>query len=225
MTAGAGTQPVVILGAGGYAGVVYEILSQQPELRVIGCTDKALGISERTVGEGVRLPILGDDDALPGLARQHPGLSAVLALGPDLMDVRAQLIQTLMRLGIEPRTAIHPQAIVSRTATLGAGTVVRAGAAISDAVQLGPHGMVGLASSIDHHTAIGANVYVGQGARVSTYVEVEDQVVIEMGASINSRVKIGRGARITGGAFVNTDIPELAVVVGVPGRVVRYLTA
>jgi serine acetyltransferase len=34
---------------------------------------------------------------------------------------------------------------------------------------------------------------------------------------------VGQGARITGGAFVNTDVPDHAVVVGVPGRIVRYL--
>jgi acetyltransferase-like isoleucine patch superfamily enzyme len=47
-------------------------------------------------------------------------------------------------------------------------------------------------------------------------------VVIEMGASINSRVTIGAGARVIGGAFVNTDVPDHAVVVGVPARLVRY---
>ena len=39
--------PVVILGAGGYAAVVLEILSARPDISVIGCTDKALGLSER----------------------------------------------------------------------------------------------------------------------------------------------------------------------------------
>lgn len=214
--------PVVILGAGGYASVVHEILSHYQDVLVLGCTDKALGLSERSAGEGVSLRILGDDDILPQLAEEHFGLRAVLALGPDLMNVRAQLIQTLRVAGIPSITAVHPRAIVSRMAKVGEGTVVRGGAVVAAGSESGLHCIINLAASIDHHAKLGTNVFVGQGARVSSYVELHDDVVIEMGASINSRVVVNKGARITGGAFVNTDVPDHAVVVGVPGRIVRY---
>jgi acetyltransferase EpsM len=216
--------PIVILGAGGYAAVVYEILRFHSEVTVIGCTDKALGISERSVGEdegGLR--ILGDDDALPDLAQKHDGLHAVLALGPDLMDVRARLMRTLERESIPPISAIHPYAAVSRRAKLDPGTVVCAGAIVSAGSELGGHCVVHIGASIDHDVQLGVNVYVGQGARISSDVELSDNVVVEMGASINSRVVVGMGARITGGSFVNTDVPDHAVVVGTPGRVVRYI--
>ena len=215
--------PVVILGAGGYAVVINEILSLRPDVLVIGCTDKALGLSERSPDARTPLRILGDDDVLPDLAEEYTGLHAVLGLGPDLMDVRARLIRTLDRARIPPLTAAHPRAVVSHMARLGAGTVVEAGAIISAGTRLGRHCVVALGASIAHDARLASNVYIGQGARVASYVEMGDNVVIEMGASINSRVVIGEGARITGGAFVNTDVPDYAVVVGVPGRVVRYL--
>jgi sugar O-acyltransferase (sialic acid O-acetyltransferase NeuD family) len=215
--------PVVILGAGGYAGVVYAILRQHADVLVLGCTDKALGLSERSLNTGVSLRILGDDDVLPQLADENPGLQAVLALGPDLMDVRSRLIKTLQRQKIQPRTAIHPRAIISGTSELGPGSVIQAGAIMAEDTVLGPHCVLGIGASVDLSARLGTNVYVGQGARVSSYVGIGDDVVIEMGASINSRVTVGEGARITGGAFVNTDVPDHAVVVGVPGRVVRYL--
>ncbi len=217
--------PVVILGAGGYASVVYEILGHRPDVVVVGCTDKALGLSERGVGEGLSLHILGDDDVLPDLAGQHPGLRAVLALGSDLMSVRARLMRTLDLEGIQPITAVHPGAIISPTVKLGAGTVVGAGVVISTGTEVGRHCVLNTGASVDHDARLGTNVFVGQGARIASYVELKDNVVIEMGASVNSRVVIGEGARITGGAFVNTDVPDHAVVVGVPGRVVRYLDA
>jgi sugar O-acyltransferase (sialic acid O-acetyltransferase NeuD family) len=217
-------RPVVILGAGGYARVVYEILSQQHDALVLGCTDKALGLSERSVGEGISLRILGDDDVLPQLAEEHRDLHAIIALGPDLMDVRARLIKMLHLQSIPPITAVHPQAVISPTAKPGPGCIVRAGGIIAAESAVGPHCVIGIGASIDHHAHLGTNVFLGQGARVSTYVEVADDVVIEMGASINSRVVVGKGARITGGAFVNTDVPDHAVVVGVPGRIVRYIS-
>ncbi len=215
--------PVVILGAGGYAGVVYEILTLLPEMLVIGCTDKALGLSERGLAEGISLRILGDDDVLPQLAEEHSGLKAVLGLGPDLMDVRARLIRTLDLQNIPPMTAIHPHAMVSELAKLGDGMVIGAGAIVGAGSEIGRHCVLAAGSSLAHNARLGTNVYVGQGARVSSYVELHDNVVVEMGASVNSRVVVGQGARITGGAFVNTDVPDHAVVVGVPGRIVRYL--
>lgn len=215
--------PVVILGAGGFATVVNEILSLRPDVQVIGCTDKALGLSDRSVGERSNLHILGDDDILPELAEQYEGLKAVLALGPDLMDVRARLLHVLERTGIEPLTVVHPRATVAASVVLGAGTVVGAGAVVNTGVQTGRHCVVNISASVDHDARLGTNVFVGHGARIASYAELHDNVVIEMGANVNTRVVIGEGARITGGAFVNTDVPDHAVVVGVPGRVVRYL--
>jgi sugar O-acyltransferase (sialic acid O-acetyltransferase NeuD family) len=215
--------PVVMLGAGGYAAVIHEILNTRSDVLLIGCTDKALGISERSIDEGVTLRILGDDDILPQLADQYPGLNAVFALGPDLMDVRARLIRRLDLEKVPALTAIHKSAVVSPRAKIDDGTVVRGGAVVSTASQIGRCCLVNLGAGIDHDAHLGTNVYVGQGAQISSHVQVGDNVVIEMGASINSRVTIGIGARVTGGAFVNTDVPDYAVVVGVPARVVRYL--
>jgi sugar O-acyltransferase (sialic acid O-acetyltransferase NeuD family) len=215
--------PVVILGAGGYATIIYEMLSTRDDLIVLGCTDKALGLSERSVGEDASLRILGDDDILPDLAEQHPGLRAVLALGPDLMDVRARLIRRLALEGIPTLTVIHARAFVSRLATVGAGTIVDAGAIIAAGVEIGSFCALTIGASIDHDARLGDNVFVGQGARISSYVQVSDDVTIELGACIQQRVVIGKGARITGGAFVNTDVPDHAVVIGAPARVVRYI--
>ena len=217
-------KPVIILGAGGYAVIVHEILSAQPDrYLVLGCTDKALGLSERSIGEGKSLRILGDDDALPELVAQHPGLSGVLALGPDLMDVRARLLLKLERFGISSVTVIHPDSIVSNLAKPGEGTVIGAGAIVNAGSETGPHCALAASAVIDHDTHLGMNVFVGQGAQISSYVKLEDNVAIELGACVNSRVCVGQGARVAGGAFVNTDVPDHAVVMGVPARVVRYI--
>ena len=215
--------PVVILGAGGYAKVVFEILSTHSDLNVIGCTDKALGLSERSPGEEAALPILGDDDVLPDLAAKYFGLRAVIALGPELVEARRRLIRILDLENISPITARHRTAVISTTAKLGAGTVARAGSIVSAGTTVGRHCILSLGASIDHDSRLGDNVFVGQGAKISSYAEIADHVVVEMGAKINSRVQVGEGARITGSAFVNTDVPDHAVVVGAPGRVVRYL--
>jgi len=56
----------------------------------------------------------------------------------------------------------------------------------------------------------------------NNFVEIGDDVWIGCGAQILPGVKIGSGAIIAAGSLVNRDVPENAVVVGNPARVLKY---
>lgn len=51
---------------------------------------------------------------------------------------------------------------------------------------------------------------------------IDDDVWIGGGAIILSGVKIGKGAIIAAGAVVNNDVPEYAIVGGVPAKILKY---
>lgn len=51
---------------------------------------------------------------------------------------------------------------------------------------------------------------------------IEDDVWIGCSSQILSGVRIGRGAVVAAGSLVNKDVPEYAIVAGVPARVVKY---
>ena len=55
------------------------------------------------------------------------------------------------------------------------------------------------------------------------YIKVGNDVWIGAGAIILPGVTIGEGAIIGAGAVVTKDVPPLAVVVGNPGRVIKYV--
>jgi acetyltransferase EpsM len=58
--------------------------------------------------------------------------------------------------------------------------------------------------------ALAGNVVVGEGAHIG------------IGAAVIQNVKIGKWATIGGGAVIIRDVPDYAVVVGNPGRVIKY---
>jgi len=53
-------------------------------------------------------------------------------------------------------------------------------------------------------------------------IQIEDDVWIGASSVILPGVKIGRGAVIGAGSVICKDVPAYAVVVGNPGRIIRY---
>jgi len=78
----------------------------------------------------------------------------------------------------------------------------------------------------EHPCILGSEVTVGHGAIVHG-ATVEDRVLIGINATILSGARIGTGSVVGAGALVTEgkQIPPGSLVVGVPGKVVRHLSA
>ena len=75
-----------------------------------------------------------------------------------------------------------------------------------------------------HHHAFHSNPLLSGDIITPTKLIVGDGVVIDSRAIILASChKIGRNARIGAGAVITKDVPDNAIVVGVPGKVIRII--
>ena len=117
---------------------------------------------------------------------------------------------------------IHPQTLISPFATIGEGTVVMAGAIINSVSTIGMHCIINTRALIEHECVIADFVHISPMASLAGNVAVGEGTQIGIGAIVIQGIKIGKWCMIGGGAVIIRDVPDYAVVVGNPGRIIRY---
>lgn len=87
---------------------------------------------------------------------------------------------------------IHPSAIVSRTARIGRGTVIMAGAIVGPDVRVGAFCIINHGASVDHGTCLCDFVHVAPGAHICGSCYIGEGALIGVGVSIVPGTEIAR---------------------------------
>lgn len=205
----------MLLGAGGHARVVLEVLLADPTMEVIGAaSDDGSGI------DGLGVPMLGTTEDLASLATGHRLDAACVAIGDNAARVRVSDRWTT-ETGLPLASGVSPHAVVSSTARVGDGTVVFPGAVVNPATTLGRGVIVNTNASIDHDGHVGDFVHVAPGCAVAGGVTIGDRAFLGIGAVVTPGVTIGADAVVGAGAVVVDDVPAGTTVVGVPARPIQ----
>lgn len=119
-------------------------------------------------------------------------------------------------------TLVHPKTIISKRAFVDVGTVIMGGVTINSGVTIGKHCIINTNSSIDHECTIHNYVHISPNVALAGDVEVGEGTHIGIGACAIQGVRIGKWCTIGAGAVIIRDVPDYAVVVGNPGKVIKY---
>lgn len=206
----------MVLGAGGHAKVVIELLQAS------GYEIAALLDADPTPRQVLGFGVQGDDQALDELRKDGVSL-AFVAIGDNRR--RVALAQTVREAGFTLVNAISPSATVSPSAHLGQGVAIMAGAVVNAEVTLGDLCIVNTGATLDHEVNVGMGAHVAPGVAISGNVRIGDLAMMGVGSCAIQGVSIGKGAMIGAGAAVVRDIPAGALAVGVPARVRRQAGA
>ncbi len=197
---------MILFGASGHAKVILDVLNKQ----------------------GVEVPYLLDDNkAVKELLNLQ-----VRTYSPELDLTTEELIvsigvnrirkKVVEKLDTNFGTAIHPDAVLDPNVTIDKGTVVMGGAVINSSSQIGHHTIINTRASVDHDCRIGDYCHISPGAILCGDVSVGEGTQVGAGAIVIQGVKIGKWVTVGAGAIVIQNIPDNAVVVGNPARIIKY---
>jgi sugar O-acyltransferase (sialic acid O-acetyltransferase NeuD family) len=149
------------------------------------------------------------------------GIYAVLAIGGTRGKERFEIARQLQCVGFSLPCIIHPSAVVSKTAKLAEGCQILAHTVVAADVLMGRLCIVNNSANIDHECQLGSGVHIAPGAILCGCVSVADNTMIGAGAVVLPRVIIGSDVLVGAGAIVTRDVPDGAVVVGNPAKIIR----
>lgn len=212
------TQKLVIWGASGHALVVADIFRLSGNYEIVGFLDDLNPDKKGTNFCGSQ--ILGGNEQLDSL--YHHGVKNIF-LGFGNCAARLKLGELVIERGFDLPVAIHPSAVVARGVSIGAGTVVVAGAVINPEVKVGANAIINTGSSVDHECIIEDGAHISPGAHLAGQVTVGRGAWIGIGATVIEKVRIGAGSIIGAGAVVVEDIPAGVLAYGIPAKPIRSL--
>ena len=206
-------KPVIIIGAGGHARVLFDCLRLQG-VNVLGMLDKA-----GTENGNFDFPIIGDDSAIS----EYPSDTVELVNGLGSvgnMNLRTSIFSRFKKLGYRFRSVIHPSAIIAHDCELGEGVQVFAGAVINTGTKIAADTIVNTGAIVDHECIVGSHVHIAPGCTLSGGIHIGDGTHIGTGTTIIQGIKIGSHALVAAGAVVVKNVPDGKKVMGVPARIV-----
>jgi len=181
------------------------------------CDVQIAGIFDEWVeGDFMGYKILGRDEDAPRLADLFRDVPVLIV--PDAPAVRRRLAAYYLSLGYRAGSLISPRAVVSKSATIGPGTVVQSGCQISTSVRIGQFVKLNAAANIMHDSLVGDFTTIAPNAVILGRVSVRAGCYVGANATLLPDIDVGEEAIVGAGAVVTRDVDERAIVIGNPAR-------
>lgn len=209
---------IAIYGAGGFGRevmtLINDINSVENNWNLLGFFDDGRATSEIVNG----YPILGGMDELNQWSKP---LSIIIAIGSP--SAKEKIVTEINNDNVDYPSLSHPTLIIGNknSVNIGKGCIICANNIITTESIIGNFVTLNLACTIGHDTKIGDYCSFMPASNISGEVTIDKGVYCGTGTKIINQLHIGQWATIGAGAVVIRDVPDGAVVAGVPAKAIK----
>jgi sugar O-acyltransferase (sialic acid O-acetyltransferase NeuD family) len=198
-----------LLGAGGHACVLVDILKQN-EQPLSGIFSPDIDIEREILSD---IPFFDNED---DIFKEQPKLVQIINGIGSMPGSRLRKLvqQKFSEKGYFFQQVISHMAIVSDFAKLGEGVQVMPGAIIQAGAVIGDHSIINTGAIIEHDCIIGEHNHIAPGVTLSGQVKTGNYVHIGTGANVIQGISIADNVLIGSGANVTKSVPYEHIVFG-----------
>ena len=203
---------VIIIGAGGHAKVIADIVKKSND-NLIGFLDD---------NDELQGKVIYDNKVVIGkICNALDNNNCFFIVGIGNNKIRKKIAE---KYNLNWYTAIHPNAIIANEVEIGDGTAIMAGSIINTGTKVGRHCIINTSSSLDHDNILEDYVHISPGAHLAGNVIVKTETWICLGAIVINNITIEKNNIIGAGTVVVRNInEENGTFVGVPSHKVVKL--
>lgn len=137
--------------------------------------------------------------------------------------LRQTLANKFITIGGKFTSTISPKADIGHYGNeIGIGCNIMSGTILTNDIKVSEGVLINLNCTVGHDCTIGKYVEMSPGVHISGNCQIGDFCNIGTNATILPRVKLGNNVTIGAGAVVTQDIPDNAVAVGIPAKVIKF---
>jgi sugar O-acyltransferase (sialic acid O-acetyltransferase NeuD family) len=194
---------VLLIGSGGHASVLLEMLIEQ-KFNVLGYVSPLPAVNQKLFSD---LHWFKSDEDI--LLFNKLTIKLVNGIGSlPGYTLRANFYNNYKKLGYSFATLVSSDASVSRYAVLEEGVQVMRGAMIQTGTCIGCNSIVNTGSLVDHDCSIGNNNHIASGVSISGQVTSKENVHFGTGSSVIQSINIYENVVIGAGTAITKDIDK-----------------
>jgi len=194
---------VLLIGGGGHASVLLEILIEQ-KINILGYVSPTPTANQKLFSNLHWYKC--DEDILQFDNSMIKLVNGIGSLPGN--TVRADLYRKYKKLGYSFATIISRKADVSNYAFLEEGVQIMRGAIIQTGASIGYNSIVNTGAIIDHDCSIGSNNHIAPGATISGQVTSSSNVHFGTGSSVIQSININENAVVGAGTIITKNVDK-----------------
>lgn len=207
----------ILIGAGTY-GEVYLAYLLEAGINIIGFVDDNPELANKIIG-GV--PVLGRVSDLQNIKQKYLAEAVYCPIGNN--HLRVKFLKQARSLGYKTPNFIHSSVVISPNVSIGEGVYILLGTHIMPYAKVDDFVMLSMNVNLAHHTHLEEGTFLSTGVNFGANIVAEKYSYVGIGSTIMTGIRtLGENCLIGAGAVVIKDVPENAVVAGVPAKVIKF---